>query len=645
MQFGHARLVVFALLVTSSVARAATPRVKFNRDIRPIMSDTCFRCHGPDSKSRMAGLRLDIRQDALKTTKSGVTPIVPGDPAKSAIIQRVFADNPAKIMPPKQAHKDLTAAQKDIIKRWVAEGAEYEGHWAYEPIRKTQPPAVSDPSLVRNPIDTFIQDRLAQENLKPSPEADRRTLLRRVTFDLTGVPPSQEEMKAFLDDKSADAYEKVVDRLLASQRYAEMQTMRWLDAVRYSDTAGFHGDNPWPAWPYRDYVLQSFLKNKPFDQFTREQIAGDLIPNATREQKVASAFNRLNRASAEGGIQPKEYLAKYGADRVRTVSTVWLGATVGCAECHDHKFDPYLAKDFYSMKAFFSDIKETGLIPDRGAKAWGVKLSLPTPEQEQRLAKFEAEILSLQKNLLATAKDIRERRWEWEEKTLAAHKAGKLAWKYQQPLSASSSPNGAKLTIKRVSARISHESRNSEASESSSSGCVGHSPCEPRSSSTFDNPVPKYCRQVRLTNTRGVSGLSFDTSQFARSRRVALPSGASAFPKTTGIAGVTISPASSRKLPRRSILVSLGRVRSVVITLGIEACSSVRSASSFANRTIRSCKSGCDQRKCLVTNSCCSSVRSASSVSIAFRTSGGIPRSVATASRLTSESLGATRRF
>ena len=238
MQFGHARLVVFVLLVTSSVARAATPTVKFNRDIRPIMSDTCFRCHGPDSKSRMAGLRLDIRQDALKTTKSGVTPIVPGDPAKSAIIQRVFAENPAKIMPPKQAHKELTAAQKDMIKRWVAEGAEYEGHWAYEPIRKSQPPTVADASMVRNPIDAFIQDKLEQEHLKPSPEADRRTLLRRVTFDLTGVPPTQEEMNAFLEDKSADAYEKVVDRLLASQRQAEMQTMRWLDAVRYADTAG-----------------------------------------------------------------------------------------------------------------------------------------------------------------------------------------------------------------------------------------------------------------------------------------------------------------------------------------------------------------------------------------------------------------------
>ncbi len=269
----------------------------------------------------MANLRLDIREEALKTSKAGVTPIVPGDPDKSAIVQRVFATG-AKIMPPVFAHKMLTEAQKQTLKRWVSEGAAYEGHWAYQPVTR---PAVPNPANakapIRNPIDAFIQDRLAREGLAPSPEADRRTLLRRVTLDLTGLPPTPAEMDAFLKDQSANAYEAVVDRLLASQGYAEMQAMRWLDAVRYADSAGFHGDNLWPAWPYRDYVLRAFRDNKPFDQFTREQIAGDLIPDATIEQKVASAYNRLNRASAEGGIQPKEYLAKYGADRVRTLST------------------------------------------------------------------------------------------------------------------------------------------------------------------------------------------------------------------------------------------------------------------------------------------------------------------------------------
>lgn len=445
MMYRHAGPVVCALLLAVP-ALAADSTVKFNRDIRPIMSDTCFRCHGPDAKARMAGLRLDIREAALKTTKSGITPIVPGQPDKSAIIQRIFSTSPAKIMPPVAAHKELTQPQKDKIRKWVEQGAAYEGHWAYEPLKRPSPPQLADASLVRNPIDAFIQDRLHQENLTPSKEADRRTLIRRVTLDLTGVPPSIAEVEAFVNDQASDAYEKVVDRLLASPRYAEMQTMRWLDAVRYADTAGFHGDNPWPAWPYRDYVLRSFEQNKPFDQFTREQLAGDLLPNATTETHVASAFNRLNRASAEGGLQPKEYLAKYGADRVRTISTVWLGATVGCAECHDHKFDPYLSKDFYSMKAFFADIKETGLVPDRGAKAWGVKLMIPTPEQKERLAALDDRIKTQKAALDKLATSLQERRWIWEEQLLARHKKGELEWKYQQPISAESQ-NGATLTI------------------------------------------------------------------------------------------------------------------------------------------------------------------------------------------------------
>ena len=295
-----------------AAAVCAHGEVSFNRDIRPIMAETCFRCHGPDKSSRMAGMRLDIRDEALKPTRSGATPIVPGDPEKSAIIQRIFAAG-ARVMPPAAIHKELTAAQKNTIRQWVAEGAKYEGHWAYQPVQRVAPPAGA-----ANPIDAFIRARLDREGLKPSPEADRRTLIRRLSFDLTGIPPTPEETAAFVKDTAPDAYEKLVDRLMASPRYAEQQAMHWLDAVRYADTCGFHGDNALPAWPYRDYVLRAFRDNKPFDAFTREQLAGDLIPNATVEQRVASAYNRLNRTSAEGGLQPKEYLAKYGADRVRT---------------------------------------------------------------------------------------------------------------------------------------------------------------------------------------------------------------------------------------------------------------------------------------------------------------------------------------
>ncbi len=426
---------------------AASGPVRFNRDIRPIMSDTCFRCHGPDQRARMAELRLDIRDAALRKTKSGVIPIVPGSPDQSAIVQRIFAATPAKIMPPQYAHKELTAAQKDTIRRWVAEGAVYEKHSSYEAVKRPLVPEVTGPKTpIHNAIDAFIVERLQREGLQPSPEADRRTLLRRVTLDLTGIPPTPEEMQAYFADKSPDAYEKVVDRLLASPRYAEVQAMHWLDAVRYADSVGFHGDNLWPAWPYRDYVLKAFRENKPFDQFTREQLAGDLLPDATTEQKIASAYNRLNRASAEGGLQPKEYLAKYGADRVRTLSTVWLGSTMGCAEFHDHKFDPFTSKDFYSMKAFFADIRETGLVADRGAKAWGSKLLLATPEQETRLADLEKQIKALEQEREEKATTPVERRWEWEDRTLAAHKSGDLAWKYQHPLSASAE-HGAKLTI------------------------------------------------------------------------------------------------------------------------------------------------------------------------------------------------------
>src|SRR5262245_16236213 len=426
--------------------------VSFNRDIRPIFSDTCFRCHGPDKNARKAELRLDIREEATKKTKSGVIPIVPGKPEESEIVRRIFSNDDYEMMPPKESHKSLTPRQKETIKRWVAEGAKYEGHWAYRALDRPAIPDVSNSrepirnQPIRNPIDAFIQERLTRAGLQAAPEADRRTLIRRVSLDLTGLPPTPQEVAAFLNDKSPDAYEKVVDRLLASPRYAETQTTHWLDAVRYADTAGFHGDNALPAWPYRDYVLRAFRDNKPFDEFTREQIAGDLMPNATVEQKVASAYNRMNRTSAEGGLQPKEYLAKYAADRVRTTSSVWMGVTIGCAECHDHKFDPILTRDFYSMKAFFADIKETGLVPDRGRAAFGSKLVMPSEEQKKRSDELSGQMARLKSELDEKANQLMTRRPEWEKQILQLYDAGKLAWRFQRPLSAKSA-RGTTMTI------------------------------------------------------------------------------------------------------------------------------------------------------------------------------------------------------
>jgi hypothetical protein len=338
---------------------AATRPVSFNRDIRPIMSDTCFLCHGPDAKSRKAGMRLDIREEALKRTRNDVLPIVPGKPADSEIIKRIMDDSDP--MPPEDVHKQLTRAQKETFRRWVAEGAVYEPHWAYAALAK---PPVPTATNSKNPIDAFIRTTLAEKHLEPSPEAPKARLLRRLSLDLTGLPPTPEEVTAFLADKSPNAYEKQVDRLLASPHHGERMAVWWLDIARFADTVGFHGDQNQRIFPYRDYVINAFNTNKHFDQFTVEQLAGDLLPSPTPEQLVATGYNRLNMMTREGGAQAKEYLAKYGAERVRSVSAAWFGSTFGCAECHDHKFDPIKSADFYQLQAFFADMKQWGVYSD-----------------------------------------------------------------------------------------------------------------------------------------------------------------------------------------------------------------------------------------------------------------------------------------
>ncbi|HEY3902029.1 MAG TPA: PSD1 and planctomycete cytochrome C domain-containing protein [Chthoniobacter sp.] len=342
-------------------------RVQFNRDIRPIFSDTCFHCHGFDPKARKAGLRLDIRDEALKKTDNDVYPIVPGKPDESEIIERLFSTDPDDIMPPPKAHKEITPKQKEVIKRWVAEGAVYQPPWAYAPLYRPAVPILGDAKLeTGNPIDSFIRTALAEKKITPSPEAPRERLLRRLSLDLIGLPPTAEDVAAFVNDTSPDAYEKQVDRLLASPHFGERMAVWWLDVARFTDTVGFHGDQNQRIFPYRDYVIRSFNQNKPFDQFTIEQLAGDLLPHPTPEQLVATGYNRLNMVTREGGAQPKEYLAKYGAQRVRAVAAAWFGSTFGCAECHDHKFDPIKTRDFYELQAFFADVKQWGVYSDYG---------------------------------------------------------------------------------------------------------------------------------------------------------------------------------------------------------------------------------------------------------------------------------------
>jgi hypothetical protein len=349
-------VLLFALsLLSSNSTHGQAAKVEFNRDIRPILSDKCFFCHGPDKNHREGKLRLDQREDALAKKA-----IVPGKVTESELISRIFATDPDDLMPPPESHKTLTSSQKELLKKWVEQGAEYQAHWSYiAPLRPPLPATTS--AWGHNEIDAFILARLESAKLQPSEEADRRTLLRRLSLDLTGLPPAPAEVEVFVKDKSPQAYEKQVERLLRSPHYGERMAVPWLDAVRFTDTVGYHGDQNQNVFPYRDYVVASFNNNKPFDQFTIEQLAGDLLPNPTPEQIVATGFNRLNMMTREGGAQPKEYLAKYAADRVRTVGNAWLGSTLNCCECHDHKFDPFTARDFYSMAAFFADVKQWGV--------------------------------------------------------------------------------------------------------------------------------------------------------------------------------------------------------------------------------------------------------------------------------------------
>ncbi len=361
---------------------AAPKRVDFDREIRPILSDNCFQCHGPDEKNRMAGLRLDTRDGAFADRGKNKT-LVPGDPASSWLYVRISAENKARRMPPPSSERTLTDPQIALIKRWIEEGADWKQHWAFVPPKRPDLPEVKRAGWVRNPVDRFVLARLEREGLAPSPEADLITLLRRLSFDLTGLPPTPAEIDAFVKDKSPDAYEKQVDRLLASPHYGERMAMQWLDLARYADTHGYHIDSHRVMWPWRDWVIRAFNSNLPYDQFTIQQLAGDLLPNATTDQRVATAFQRNHMINFEGGAIAAEYLNEYLVDRVEVTSTVFLGLTMGCARCHDHKYDPISQKEFYSMQAFYNALPEKGLDGNWGnAKPY---LKLPTPDQARQL--------------------------------------------------------------------------------------------------------------------------------------------------------------------------------------------------------------------------------------------------------------------
>ncbi len=433
-------LAALLLLILSAKAGLAAGKVEFNRDIRPILSDTCFHCHGPDEKERKGGLRLDVRADALKPAKSDAIAIVPGKPEASELIARVLAEDEDDLMPPTKLHKPLTAQQKALLKQWVAEGAEYQGHWAFiAPVRPEVPVVKDEGGRMKDEksaVDAFIIDKLAREKLTLSPEADKATMIRRVSLDLTGLPPTPAEVDAFLKDASPQAYEHVVDRLLATQQYGEVMAMQWLDFARYADSHGFQTDSSRGMWPWRDWVIKAFNDNKPFDQFTVEQIAGDLLPNATRDQIVATGFNRNHRLNGEGGIISEEWRIENIIDRVETTSFTWMGLTMNCARCHDHKYDPLSQRDFYSMFAFFNNITESGTIQGTSNRSGGNSpptIDVPSLEQEAQLVKLKEGITQAESKVAAAAKELPALMEAWETTALNAPHVELNTWRMIEP--------------------------------------------------------------------------------------------------------------------------------------------------------------------------------------------------------------------
>jgi hypothetical protein len=402
--------------------------IEFNRDIRPLLSDICFQCHGPDKAKRKAHLRLDTEEGALADL-GGRRAIVPAKPDQSELVRRITATDAEERMPPARSGRRLTQRQIELFRRWIEQGATWQKHWALLPPQRPRLPTVKTTGWVRNPIDAFILNRLEREGLTPSPEADRTTLIRRVTLDLTGLPPTPAEVEAFRADAAADAYDKVVDRLLHSPRYGERMAVRWLEAARYADTNGYQNDGERFMWRWRDWVIDAYNRNLPFDQFTLEQLAGDLLPNATLEQKIATGFNRNHRGNAEGGIIPEEYAVEYVVDRVETTATVWLGLTMGCARCHDHKFDPLTQKEFYQVFAYFNNVPEKGKAVKYGNSP--PMIQAPTPRQQEQLRELEQRLGAAARDFQDLEPQLAAAQAQWEP-TLPANPP--LSWSIESGL-------------------------------------------------------------------------------------------------------------------------------------------------------------------------------------------------------------------
>jgi len=399
---------------------APARRIDFNRDIRPILADKCWSCHGPDAAAKKIKLRLDSEEAATADLGGGRRAIVPGAVERSRLARRITTSDEAMRMPPVDSGHSLSRAEIDLLLEWIKQGAKWRRHWSFIAPERPSLPRIKNRDWPKNAIDYFVLERLEREGLAPAPEADRATLIRRVSLDLTGLPPTPREIDDFLNDKSPKAYEKVVDHLLASPRYGERMATRWLDAARYADTNGYQIDGDRSAWPWRDWVIEAFNQNKPFDQFIVEQLAGDLLPNATLDQRIATAFNRNHRINAEGGIVPEEYRIEYVVDRVDTTSTVFMGLTMGCARCHNHKYDPFTQKEYYQLTAYFNNIDEDGHSFDQGNSP--PVIAAPTKEQRLRLRRMDQEIAEAQAKYNAGPRRSAGSQRRWEKSLLASDK-------------------------------------------------------------------------------------------------------------------------------------------------------------------------------------------------------------------------------
>ncbi|MFM8904957.1 MAG: PSD1 and planctomycete cytochrome C domain-containing protein [Verrucomicrobiota bacterium] len=422
-----------ALACLSASLPAAESRLEFNRDVRPILSDTCFACHGPDTNKIKGGLRLDSLEAARKGGKSGDPAIVPGQPEKSAVIARITTKDPDDVMPPPESHKTLNATQVAVLRRWIAEGAEYQGHWAFIPPKRPAVPAIPAGG---NEVDAFLAAGLKAKGLMPNGEADRLTLLRRAALDLTGLPPTDADREAFVNDRSPQAWSRAIDRLMASPLYGETMAMQWLDFARYADSNGFQSDTQRTMWPWRDWVIKAFNDNKPFDRFTVEQLAGDLLPGATPDQIVATGFHRNHRLNGEGGRIVEEWFAENVIDRVETTGLTWLALTMNCCRCHDHKYDPVSQKDFYSFFAYFNSVDETGVLGEFGG-AGGTRrggntqpiLRLPTAEEQRRIDEVTAMLQAAEAELKAMPASQPEVFKAWLERQRQAFAKDGLNWR------------------------------------------------------------------------------------------------------------------------------------------------------------------------------------------------------------------------